>query len=98
MDVWHRRTAAASTHLYVTGSVRRGYRITRQVLGPSDEIETNWRLTAAQSRQLHAALAPVTVSDTLQPQDPDCDFDRVLREALEALDPPPAPFTFHSWD
>ena len=95
MEVWQRRTGVSSIYLDVKGSLRRGYRITRQVLGPSDEIETNWQLTAAQSRQLRKALDPVAANDSLEPLDAECDYDRLLIDALEALDhrQNPSPFT-----
>lgn len=98
MEVWSRRGGDLTVCLYVSGSLGSGYRIERQVLGPDDEVETNWHLSASQSRQLRAELGPLARSDALEPADPSSRYDFVVMQALETLQPAANPFTFHSRD
>lgn len=98
MEIWHRSTASTSTYLDVSATPEGGYRILRQVIGRDDEVETNWQLSSDQARQLLAALDGQVLGVSLEPVDPESRFDRMLMGALEKLEPPPSPVTFHSRD
>lgn len=86
-------------YIHVTGSMSKGYRITRQLLTDTGETETEWQLTPDQSRQLRVLLADSVTSDRLTPT-PDAapGFGQLLVHALESLVPPPDPHTWWSFD
>lgn len=98
MEIWHRRTDSGTTYVDVSGSLTAGYRILRQVISADEEIESNWQLDPQQSRRLLEHLTALVTGDALVPVEPEGPFDRQLMDALERLDPPARPVTFHSRD